>query len=181
MRKIIYYVATSLDGYISGPDGDISGFAPSGDGVDRYLADLQAFDTVIMGRKTYEFGYRFGLQPGQPAYPHMQHHIFSNTLRLENAGEQVKVQAPDLETIEKLKRQAGTDIYLCGGGEFAGWLLDHDLIDGLKIKLNPLVLGAGVRLFGSSTQSYRLRLTTSEQFDGGLQILAYDIILAKHG
>lgn len=61
MRRIVYYVATSLDGFISGPDEDVSGFANEGNGVTKYLADLADYDTVIMGRKTYEFGYRFGL------------------------------------------------------------------------------------------------------------------------
>ena len=67
MRKIVYYVATSLDGFIANLDQGIEGFV-GGSGVEKYLSDLQGFDTVIMGRKTYEFGYRFGLQPGQPAY-----------------------------------------------------------------------------------------------------------------
>jgi dihydrofolate reductase len=62
-RKIVYYVASSLDGYISGINDDISGFVATGNGVERYLADLAEFDTVIMGKNTYEFGYKFGLQP----------------------------------------------------------------------------------------------------------------------
>jgi dihydrofolate reductase len=57
MRKIIYYVACSLDGFIAGEQEDISGFVSGGNGVDKYLSDLAAFDTVIMGRNTYEFGY----------------------------------------------------------------------------------------------------------------------------
>ena len=77
MKKIIYYVAVSLDGFISGPNEDISKFASHGAGVDKYLEDLKEFKTVIMGRKTYEFGYKFGLVPGQPAYGHMEHFIFS--------------------------------------------------------------------------------------------------------
>ncbi|MEQ9300481.1 MAG: hypothetical protein RIF33_18045 [Cyclobacteriaceae bacterium] len=63
MRSITYYVATSLDGYICGPDEDISGFVHKGSGVAEYLTDLKEFDTVIMGRKTYEFGYQYGLDP----------------------------------------------------------------------------------------------------------------------
>ncbi len=76
MKKIVYYVASSLDGYIAGINDDISTFIPDGKGVEKYLSDLQSFKTVIMGLRTYEFGYQFGLQPGQPAYPHMQHYIF---------------------------------------------------------------------------------------------------------
>ena len=87
MRNIVYYVAVSLDGYISGIDGSIEGFVPDGNGVDRYLRDLKDFDTVIMGRNTYEFGYRFGLEPGQAAYPHMEHYIFSENLEFEDLGQ----------------------------------------------------------------------------------------------
>ena len=174
-RRIIYYVATSLDGYIAGPGGDISGFVGAGDGVDRYLADLAAFDTVIMGRNTYTFGYRFGLKPGQPAYGHMTHYIFSDNLVLPDRDPKVNVMHVDLRNIQDIRRQPGSDIYLCGGGRFAGWLLDHGMIDVLKIKLNPLVLGGGTRLFGDSTTTLNLRLTDSERFDDGLQIITFAI------
>lgn len=175
MRAIIYYVATTIDGYISGPDEDISGFVQSGNGLDKYLADLQGFDTVIMGRKTYEFGYQYGLNPGQPAYPHMDHYIFSTSLQFENPHEKVQVCPLDLDIIKKLKAEEGTPIYLCGGGVFAAWLLENELIDRLKIKLNPLILGGGVRLFGESTKQYRLELLEHEQFEQGLQMISYSV------
>jgi dihydrofolate reductase len=175
MLHIIYYVASSLDGYISGQGGDISRFVQKGKGVDQYLKDLQDFDTVIMGRNTYEFGYDYGLKPGQPAYPHMEHHIFSTTLQLPDRSSQVHIHPPNIEIIRRLKQTKGSDIYLCGGGMFAGWLLDHQLIDKLKIKLNPLILGSGVRIFGDSGKSYRLNLTDSKNFEEGLQILSYDL------
>lgn len=176
MRPIIYYVATSLDGYISGPDEDVSGFVPTGDGVDQYLQDLQDFEETIMGRKTYEFGYKYGLEPGQPAYAHMQHYIFSNSLKLDNLHPQVQICPIDLSMIKKLKAKAGKPIYLCGGGQFAGWLLEHELIDVLKIKLNPLILGDGIRLFGDSKKQYQLTLVDKQSFEEGLQILTYKII-----
>ncbi|MEZ4951948.1 MAG: dihydrofolate reductase family protein [Saprospiraceae bacterium] len=175
MRKIIYYVATSIDGYIMGADGNMGSFTIGGSGVEKYLNDLKEFDTVIMGRKTYEFGYQYGLQPGQPAYPHMQHYIFSNTLHFENPHEKIIIKKPDLDFIKQLKKEKGTPIYLCGGGELAGWLLDNGLIDILKIKLNPLVLGNGIRLFGNSKKEYQLELIKSELFEEGLQIVEFYI------
>ena len=175
MRKIVYYVATSLDGFISGPNDDISGFAGKGNGVDQYLKDLEHYDTVIMGRKTYEFGYKFGLEPGQPAYQHMEHYLFSNSLEFENQHSQVHVCKPHISTIRELVQQDGTDIYLCGGGEFAGWLLDQHLIDILKIKLNPLLIGEGVRMFGNSTTQYELELLEGKQYEYGLQIISYQL------
>lgn len=173
MKKIIYYVATSIDGYISGPQNDISGFIQQGKGVEQYFRDLQQFDTVIMGRNTYEFGYQWGVQPGQPAYPHMKHYIFSNTLKFDSPHEQVSACSMDAKIIERIKQNSGTDIYLAGGGEFAGWLLQHQQIDTLKVKLNPVLLGAGTKLFGSSTKSVKLIMTDKKVFEDGLQIITY--------
>ena len=176
MRKIVYYVASSIDGFISGLNDDISGFVGTGNGVDKYLADLANFDTVIMGRNTYEFGYKYGLQPGQPAYPHMKHYIFTDNLKLENLSTQVEVKNLDLTEIDKLKMHEGTDIYLCGGGQFAGWLLDNKKIDTLKLKLNPLILGQGIKLFGNSNSNYNLELLETADYENGLQIMTYNII-----
>ena len=175
MNKIIYYVAGSLDGFISGTNDDISKFIPHGDAVEKYQADLLNFATVIMGRKTYEFGYRFGLEPGQPAYPHMQHHIFSETIKIDQLADNVHIEKLSLDRVKEIVAKSATDVYLCGGGEFAGWLLDHGLIDQLKLKLNPIVLGEGVRLFGNSKTSLVGKLIEKEAFDSGLQFLTYDL------
>lgn len=178
MRKIVYYVAISVDGFIAGPNDDISGFAQQGPGVEKYQQDLLQFDTVIMGRRTYEFGYQYGLSPGQPAYPHMEHYLFSNTLTFEQSHEKVHVVPPDLSQVTALKEQDGSDIYLCGGGAFAGWLLDQQQIDVLKIKLNPVVLGGGIPLFNGLSDTYQLSITKQETFDEGPQILTYDVVYA---
>lgn len=175
MRKIIYYVATSVDGYITGPDDDVSRFTANGDGIKQYLADLKEFDTVIMGRKTYEFGYKFGLKPGQLAYPHMKHLIFSSTLKFENCEKGLEVKNLDISIIEELQKEEGSDIYLCGGGEFAGWLLEKEKIDILKIKLNPIILGDGIRIFGNSVKPVNLELVHTDQYDD-LQIITYKTI-----
>lgn len=176
MRNIIYYVASSLDGYISGPDGDISGFVAGGSGVEQYLRDLEAFDTVIMGRNTYEFGFKYGLVPGTAAYPHMRNIVFSSTLHYETPGPGLEVYPLDEGLIRDLKAAPGTDIYLCGGGEFAGWLLDRQLIEVLKVKLNPLVLGRGIPLFGHSESAVQLGLEASQAFEHGLQIMTYRVL-----
>lgn len=174
MSKIVYYVATSLDGYISGPNNDISKFAAEGEGVKKYLEDLGNFKTVIMGRNTYEFGYQYGLKPGQPAYPHMEHYIFSNNLQLESPSDQVHVEKLSVDRIEEIRQNSETDVYLCGGGIFAGWLLDHGLIDQLKIKLNPITLGAGIKVFGDSQTQLKWSLVEMKSYEGGLQILTYE-------
>lgn len=174
MARIIYYVACSIDGFIAGADDDISNFVTGGEGVEKYLSDLQNFKTVIMGRRTYEFGYQFGLEPGQPAYPHMIHHIFSESIKIEHLAESVFIEEKSIDRVKEVKRNSDTDIYLCGGGEFAGWLLENELIDQLKLKLNPLILGKGIKLFGNSTKKVIWNLIERESFSDGLQILTYE-------
>lgn len=176
MAKIVYYVASSIDGFIAGANDDISDFVPGGNGVEKYLSDLKSFKTVIMGRRTYEFGYQYGLKPGQPAYPHMEHFIFSDSLKFEKKAKTVHIEPRSIERIKQIKSSAETDIYLCGGGIFAGWLLDNKLIDLLKIKVNPLILGKGVKLFGDSAKRVKLNLIKTEEYEEGLLINTYEII-----
>jgi len=141
MRKIIYYVASSIDGYIMDSDETIEKFVGDGSGVEQYLNDLKSFDTVIMG-----------------------------------SDKNIEVCELDIALIKQIKNDSETDIYLAGGGEFAGWLLENEQIDRLKIKLNPLILGNGVRLFGSSTKELKTELISNQIHDKGLQIIEYRII-----
>lgn len=111
MKKIIYYVASSLDGFIAGKNDDISQFIMQRDGVEKYQSDLGNFGIVIMGRKTYEFGYQYGLEPGQPAYPNMEHHIFSNSLKIDKLSEAVKIEKLNTGRVNEIRQNAKTDIY----------------------------------------------------------------------
>lgn len=176
MKKIIYYVASSLDGYIAGKNDDISQFILQGEGVEKYQSDLAHFDTVIMGRRTYEFGYSYGLEPGQPAYPNMTHYIFSDSLEINNLSKNVKIENLNIDRVNEIRQNSNTNIYLCGGGQFAGWLLENGLIDQLKIKLNPVILGGGTKLFGASSAKENWRLVDTKSFSDGLLILTYDKI-----
>lgn len=173
MRKIVYYVACSLDGFIMGEDEDMSVWVQTGDGVAQYMQDLQEFDTVLMGRKTYEFGYKFGMEAGYVPYPTMQNCVFSNNLKINNLVSNLAIYPLDITIIDNLKQQDGKDIYLCGGGALAEWLLENQKIDILKVKLNPLILGNGTKLFGNSKQKNTLELLNSNVYENGLQILTY--------
>ena len=80
MKKIVYYIASSTDGYIAHKDGSISDFLMEGEHADEFIQHFSNYDTVIMGRGTYEFGFQFGLEPGQPAYKGLKHIIVSKSL-----------------------------------------------------------------------------------------------------
>ena len=175
MRKILLYVAMSLDGYISGPNDSIEGYVDKGSGLDQYYADLKNFDTVTMGRKTYEFGFKFGLVPGQPAYEHMEHYIFSNSASYEDLHPKVHVVPRKIDIIKRLKEEEGAPIYLCGGSVFTGWLLNNGLIDEIKIKLSPFVFGDGLPLFSGVKRKVNMELLESQQHDHGMLMLDYKI------
>ncbi|ASM75461.1 deaminase (plasmid) [Pseudosulfitobacter pseudonitzschiae] len=167
MQPIIYDVAISIDGFISGPDGDISQFAQEGPVVEDYMARLATYATAIMGRRTYEFGYRFGLKPGQNPYEHMTTLVFSRSLELpENSDVEVHASG-DAHLLGEFKASTPGPIYLCGGGAFAGALLSLGLIDLLRLKRAPVILGSGVHLFGDTAVSPALRHVETRKYDGG--------------
>ncbi len=173
MRTIFYDVATSLNGYIAGPDDDISGFPAEGDHAEAYFERLAGYDTVLMGRGTYEFGYRFGLQPGRRAYAHMHHYIFSRTLDLPADSEVEIVRDDWIERVRSLKSAAGGDIYLCGGGQFAGLLMSHGLVDRLRLKMAPFLLPGGVPLFEQLDRQVQLQPVSMTRHDSGVVTMEY--------
>jgi dihydrofolate reductase len=175
MRKIIYDVAASLDGYICDLNGDPTALPQTGGLVDYYRQRLASYETVIMGRKTYEYGYAFGIQPGQRGYAHMDHHIFSKSIVLPQDRDVAVIRDNWEEAVRALKQKDGGDIYLCGGGEFAGFLAERNLIDILRIKQAPLVYGSGMPLFGGFSGQSRFRLVSAKYFDAPAPLLEYEL------
>ncbi len=120
-----------------------------------------------MGRNTYEFGYRFGLQPGQNPYPHMKTLVFSATLDVPDDAEIDVVRTPVEPALHSLRQELKAPIYLCGGGRFAGTVLALGLIDILRLKRAPIVLGGGVPLFTRPGTAPQLTCTETRSYDDG--------------
>ena len=167
MPSIIYDVAVSIDGFISGPNDDISKFDHEGPVVDDYRNRLTEYGAAIMGRSTYEFGYKFGLKPGQNPYPHLKTYVFSRSLEVPPGSNITVVGDPVEHTLPKIQSELDEDIYLCGGGDFAGSLLDLGLIDIIRLKRAPLLLAGGTRLFGHAKLDQRLCCLSSKLYDNG--------------
>lgn len=176
MRTINYHIAITLDGFISHKDGSVEGLLMEGPHADEFVQALREYDTVLMGRKTYEFGFQFGLKPGQPAYPNLKHYIFSQSLDFTSTEQVMRIASHTIDTINALKQKSGKEIWLCGGGELVGFLLDNDLIDTLTVKVNPVLFGAGRKLFGSSTKSVQLKHLSSKAYDNGVLLNTYDVL-----
>lgn len=191
MRKLVYYVASTLDGFIAGPGGgdptgqpyfplteDVIGFIVANypetvPGPARAAMGIDGpgkhFDTVLEGRASYELGLKAGLAD---AYPHLRHLVFSSTLAVdpETAIEVVKGDA--LERVRELKAEAGLDIWLVGGGTLAHALLPE--IDRLVLKLNPSVIGQGVPLFNGPFTTHLFKPTDTVDLPGGVRVLTFD-------
>ncbi|GIF39112.1 dihydrofolate reductase family protein [Actinoplanes xinjiangensis] len=184
MRKLVYFVAASIDGYIAAPDGSWEFFgAPDASlafmaeqfpetlpthlraalGVD---APNRVFDTVLMGRNTYEPALQAGITS---PYAHLDQIVFSRTLA---ASSDVRIVADDpLPFAEKLKQQPGADIWLAGGGNLAGQLLPA--VDELVIKLNPVLAGGGIPLAAAGFQPHRFTPAGTTALTDGVQVMRY--------
>jgi len=176
MRKLIYHVSTTLDNFICQEDGSIDGFLAEGDHIPDYIDALKNYDAVIMGKSTYEFGYGYGLKPGMAPYPTMKNYVFSRSIPIDSIDERLTiVRSNAISFIRDLKNTNGGTIYLCGGGIFASSLVVNNLIDSLIIKLNPVLLGKGIRLFEKSQSKVDLCLLDTKIYNSGVVLLTYDI------
>lgn len=175
MQPIIYDVAVSADGFIAGPSGDVSHFPNSGPIVDDYMARLAQYSCAIMGRKTYEFAYQFGMEPGANPYPHMRTMVFSKSIDLPEDAKVQVIGSRELEEIDGIRSKADGPVYLCGGGQFAGWLLQHGRIDLLRIKRAPIFLGSGVRLFGDHGEHVAAKLRETILHEDGILFQEFEL------
>ncbi len=186
MRELIYYVAVTLDGRIAGPDGQFD-FFPMNEAYARELnanyadalptaaqralgveAPRSQWDTVIMGRATYEVALREGIKS---PYAHLEQHVVSSTLRPEDYPEVTVVGGDPLGHVRALKARPGGNIWLCGGGKLAAQLAPA--IDRLVLKLNPVVAGDGIPLFEGAFRPSAWKLTAQRTFDLGVVLLTY--------
>lgn len=186
MRDLVYYVATSIDGFIAGPDGDFSAFpnhpatlarlferypetcpahARSALGVD---AAPRRFDTVLMGYRTYEPALAVGLPGG--VYPHLRQIVATH--RALPAAPTLTTISGDLpDQIARLKAEPGGDIWLCGGADLAAQLVEH--IDEIQVKINPIVFGEGIPVLPITDGPRSLRLVSAEELPGGVTLRSY--------
>lgn len=186
MRELIYYVAVSVDGFIAEPDGGYGAFLAEGDHMDVVLGEFadavpahgltalgkQAprtrFDTVIQGWRSYELALAVGIEP---PYAHLREYVATRSPYAPVDG--VTFTADALATVRELKGQDGLGIYLCGGGELAGSLLPE--IDRLILKRSPVVLGAGIPMFGAAEPApHAFHLIDVRRFESGVLIEEYE-------
>jgi dihydrofolate reductase len=170
-RKVILYIATSLDGYIAGPNDDLSFLSiVEQEGEDYGYADfIKSVDTVIIGRKTYDW-----VMTQVPEFPHADKESYIIT-RTSQAGKgKTNFYTGDLkDLILRLKSEIGKNIFVDGGAEIVNELLKQKLIDEFIISVIPILLGDGTRLFKDGRPEQTLKFVEARKFDSGLIQLHY--------
>jgi dihydrofolate reductase len=171
-RKVVLYIATSLDGYIATADEDL-GFLSVVErpGEDYGYGDfIKTVDTVILGRKTYDKVLTFGF-----GFPHSDKECYIITRTQRQGFDNIVFYTGRLkELIAELKNRSGGSIFIDGGAEIVDILMKENLIDEYVISLIPIFLGDGIRLFKDGRPPESLTLTGSKSFESGLVQLSYE-------
>lgn len=167
MRRIRYSVATSLDGFIAGPKGQFDWIIM--DPAFDFEAYYRQFDTVLMGRKSFEVA-------GSSAWGHgMTTIVVSRKLRQKDYPGVTIVGKDVKETLTALRNEPGKDIWLFGGGELFKSLLDRGLVDTVEVGLIPVLLGDGIPLLPQPFRQAKLKLTSHKVYKSGTVGLEYEI------
>ncbi|MEW1791017.1 MULTISPECIES: dihydrofolate reductase family protein [Streptomyces] len=188
MRKLSYFIAVSIDGYIGDPTGEAEFFTRFADeefldflkdeypetlptpgrqplGID-HLENKQ-FDTIIQGRRSYELALDIGVTS---PYAHMRQLVASRTLTSPDPA--VEIVSGDIAAlVRELKREEGLGIYLCGGANLAAELFDE--VDELVVKTYPLILGSGMPMFGTKYAQTEFALESNRTFGNGAVVRTY--------
>ncbi len=170
MRKIIVYIATSADGFIARPDGDVGWLdRPRVAGSYGMNDFYRSIDTVLMGRKTYDLA----LKMGQTSYPGKKNFIFSRKPRPSGMQEVEFVAEEAGEFAKGLRVTPGKDIWLVGGAELIGSLLDAGQVDEFIIHVIPILIGEGIPLLHPRHRAVPLALLSARSFPDGVVRLHY--------
>jgi dihydrofolate reductase len=171
MRRLRYQVASSLDGYIAGPNGEFDWIVADPD-ID-FAALYAQFDTVVMGRKTFMTALEQG---GGGAMPGMDVLVFSRTLRPADYPAVSVVNSDPAATVRSLKEKSGKDIWLFGGGGLFRTLLEAGVVDTVELAVVPVLLGEGIPLLPGPELRTTLTLSGHRLYaKSGIMLLQYAV------
>ncbi len=168
-KKLILYIATSLDGFIAREDGSVDWLPDSGEDF-GYEAFLSQIDTVLMGHKTYRQILSFDVE-----YPYTgkRNYVFTRDKTLERDEHAEFVHSNIIPFVKALKVTGFKNIWLVGGGELFSELLAAGVVDELILFVFPLLLGEGIPLFQGPFQEQKLELLHAHGHQGGVVELRY--------
>jgi dihydrofolate reductase len=172
MRKVTYGGAISLDGFLAGPNEEIDWLRYSDDVAEIMKESFRGVDTMLMGRKTYEFAQKMG---GGPPMKGVTTYVFSSSLK-HVSGDAVLVSTDAADFVRDLKAKEGGDILVMGGGELGTSLIDAGLVDEIGFSIQPVLLGGGIPAFRTLSRRVELELIEARAIKPGLALLRYKVV-----
>jgi dihydrofolate reductase len=170
MRKVVLGLGISLDGYIARLNGAVDFlFMPKDYSMAPFFATV---DTAIMGRKSLDAGLK--MSGGKLPRSNMAMYVFSNSKPPGERDGLVFINKSPASFIRQLRKRAGKDIWLMGGGELARAFLKEDLVDRLYLGVVPSLLGEGIPLFPSGFPQRDFTLLENKSYSKGLIALTYE-------
>jgi dihydrofolate reductase len=185
MGRIVVTEFVSLDGVVEDPGGSEDfkyggwsfEFDRGPEGNEFKLDETRASEALLLGRVTYEgFAEAWPSREGEFAdkFNSMPKYVVSSTLTAPEWTNSTVLQGDDLvEAVSKLKQEADGDVVVHGSVQLAQTLIEHDLVDELRLMIFPVILGTGKRLFGDPGEKKTLRLVDSKVVGDGVVILTY--------
>ncbi|HEX6845456.1 MAG TPA: dihydrofolate reductase family protein [Chitinophagaceae bacterium] len=175
MRKLITGFATSIDGFIEGPKGEIDWIIYDKEHFKELAEQWKRIDTMFHGRKTYEASLKMQKgSTGKQANPfaHMKHYVFSRTLK--KVEDKFILINADLKTeVERIKKEPGGEIAVFGGAELVSSLLNLDLVDELSLAICPVLLGKGKAFFPKIENRMNWNVKEVKTYSSGLIAITY--------
>lgn len=181
MRRVFADMMMSLDGYFEGPNKELDWFVWDQDMEKYSIKQMSEIDTVLLGRVTYEFfaGYWPTPKAAQenpriaPFMNQVEKVIFSKTLDRADWANSRLFKGDIVEEIARLKATPGKDIVAYGGAGLVSSLTRLGLLDELRVRVNPVVLGQGHPLFKDIAEKRSLKLVRTMAFSSGVVTLFY--------
>ena len=173
MRKVILYIAVSLDGYIADGKGAVDWIGGHDENVemeDTFTPFFSGVDMVIMGRKTYN-QIVTELSPDRWPYEGATTYVLTHHKETDNTKNICFKNIDVCRFVEELKQKSGKNIWICGGAEVAQQLISNNLIDTYHLVVIPVILGGGISLFGGFTRKIDLTLVETKKYNGIVEVI----------
>ena len=190
MGRIVVTEFISLDGVMEDPGGD-SGFKHAGwtfeieqgrEGADFKINETRNSEALLLGRVTYQgFAKAWPSLDGEFAdkFNNMPKYVISSTLDKAEWNNSTVLQGDVVKEVSKLRQKPGGDIVVHGSAKLVQTLVEHDLVDELRLMVFPVVLGSGKRLFGNTNDKKPLRLVDSRTLGDGITLLTFQPVRKK--
>lgn len=178
-RKIIVYIATSADGYIARPNGDVEWLNRRPRTADYGMsAFYRSIDTILLGRKTYDWGLAYFRKKGRKGGmfdTKVANYVFSRKPRKRALPGVEFVSEPVKAFAQHLRATPGKHIWMMGGGELIASFLDAGEIDEFDIHVIPTLIGEGIPLVAPRHRDVQLRLRSTRKYPDGVVRLRYEV------